>query len=136
MPAMLKIGFIGCNFNDAQIKASRFSNATLDGADFTGALFKNSTFSKSTFAGAKWHRTRFQHTLVSNMVFDGDMTDCSFEWIIRTNGTIFRDVTFCNCFFKHCNFEKASFENCRADRLSLVFLKNSKADVSGIEVLG
>jgi uncharacterized protein YjbI with pentapeptide repeats len=98
-------------------------------------LLKNSSFSKSTVAGAKWLRTTFQHTSVPDVVFDGEMTDCVFEWITRTTHTVFRDVTFRKCFFKYCNLKKARFENCRADNISIAFLKNSKADISEIGTL-
>lgn len=124
--------FIGCDFSGAEIKSSNFLKTNFDGADFTDALFKTSSFNKSTVAGAKWVRTSFQHTALPDMIFDGEMTDCTFEWITRTARTVFRDVIFHNCFFKYCNLKKARFENCRADNISLAFLKNSKADISGI----
>lgn len=127
--------FVGCTFGDAEIKNSSFMKATLDGADFTDASFKNSSLNTSTVAGAKWVRTTFRHTALPDMVFNGEMTDCAFEWITRTARTVFRGVTFRNCSFKYCNLKKARFENCRADNISLAFLKNSKADISGIEPL-
>ncbi len=127
--------FVGCTFGDAEIKNSSFTKATLDGADFTDASFKNSAFNTSTVAGAKWVRTTFRHTALPDMVFDGKITDCAFEWITRTVNTVFRGVTFRNCFFKYCNLKKARFENCRADNISLALLKNSKADISEIELL-
>ena len=127
--------FIGCTFADAVIKSSSFMKAAFDGADFTGALFKTSSFNQSTVGGAKWVGTTFQHTALPDLVFDGEMTDCAFEWITRTTRTVFRNVTFRNCFLKNCNLKKARFENCRSDKISLAFLKNSKADISGIEPL-
>lgn len=124
--------FVGCDFGNAEIKSSTFTKSTLDGGNFTGAFLKSCSFSKTTVAGAKWHKTTFQHTSVPGIVFDGEMTDCAFEWITHTAHTVFRNVTFRNCFFKYCNLKKVSFENCRADAISLAFLKNCKADISVI----
>jgi hypothetical protein len=48
---------------------------------------------------------------------------------------VFRGATLKNNFFKNCVLKKLAFENCRADNLTVAFLKNSKANTEGIELL-
>jgi uncharacterized protein YjbI with pentapeptide repeats len=65
------------------------------------------------------------------MVFEGEITDCSFEGVTPTR-TVFVNATLKNTFFKNCTLKKLRFENCRADKLTLAFLKNCKADTTAL----
>lgn len=62
------------------------------------------------------------------------MEDCSFENCGFTRVT-FRNSTFINTFFKNKSLKRIRFTDCRADRMTYAFLKNDKADMTGITLM-
>ena len=72
--------------------------------------------------------------LVVDTVFNGTIEDCSFE------NCSFKKVTFqnsrlINTFFKNKSLKRIRFIDCQADRMTYEFLKNGKADLTGITLL-
>ena len=134
----------GCNIDQVQFVESNFnltllSGCNIDRCDFTGANltdteFNHSNIDRITFDRAVFEGTKFIHSSLDNLAFTGKLVDCSFEAVGASARVEFRDVIFLNCFFKNCNLKKVRFTGaCKADNLSLAFLKSSKANVDGIE---
>lgn len=126
-------------FRDCSLKGTRFTGSNVYGCDFTdadltGVTFASSGFEKNIVAQTVWNRTSFVETQLVDIVFDGTVRDCSFENCVCTRVT-FRNATIINTFFKNINLKKVQFVDCRADRISYAFLKNGKADMSGIALL-
>ena len=82
-------------------------------------------------AVGKWERGE---SMPDILTFDGEIIGCAFEGL-KASRVVLRNVTLFNTFFKNCNLKKLVFENCRADNLTLAFLKNSKANMDGITLL-
>ena len=80
------------------------------------------------------NRTTFDETPISDIVFEGTLEDCSFENCAFSK-VIFQNATLINTFFKNKTLKGIRFVNCQADRMTYEFLKNGKADLSGITVL-
>ncbi|GHV31781.1 hypothetical protein FACS18949_01020 [Clostridia bacterium] len=131
----------GNNVADCDFSASDLSRSTLQAsnitrcdftkADLTGALIKSSNFARNNLTGAVWNRTEFKSGSLKELVFEGEMTDCSFV-DCQYSRTEFRGVTFRGCFFKNGNLKRAVFTDCRADKLTYAFLKSAKADLTNI----
>jgi uncharacterized protein YjbI with pentapeptide repeats len=81
-----------------------------------------------------WSGTSFINTHITDIVFDGTIDDCSFEFCSFKKVT-FRNATLINTFFKHKTLKGIRFNDCQADRMTYEFLKNGKADLTGIRLL-
>ncbi|TWF42899.1 pentapeptide repeat protein [Chitinophaga polysaccharea] len=127
------------HFNDGTLKAAQFSgshikNCDFSGADLTGATFTSCAMEKNTLANVRLHRTVFNATHLANIVFEGTLEDCYFENASFSKVT-FQNSTLTNTFFKCRSLKHIRFIDCQADRMTFEFLKNGKADMSGITLL-
>jgi uncharacterized protein YjbI with pentapeptide repeats len=113
---------------------SFITGSDFTGADFTGVKIKSGGFEKNTIAGAKWNQSSFIGTYISDVVFEGTVEDCYFENCDFKRVT-FKNVTLKNTFFKNKSLKGIRFTDSRADRMTYEFLKNGKADLTGIELL-
>ncbi|MBK6620176.1 MAG: pentapeptide repeat-containing protein [Saprospirales bacterium] len=126
-------------FKDCSLKETEFSESNINGCDFSGAdftetVFKSCNFSKNTIANAVWNRTSFIGMGIDDIVFDGTLEDCSFENCAFYRVT-FRNATLINTFFKNKSLKRLRFIDCQADRMTYEFLKNGKADLTGVKLL-
>ena len=126
-------------FKDCSLKETKFSESYIygcdfTGADFTGVEFKSGGLEKNTIANAVWNRTSFKTIYVADIVFEGTLEDCYFENCSFTRVT-FKNATLINTFFKNKSLKRIRFIDCQADRMTYEFLKNGKADLSGITLL-
>jgi uncharacterized protein YjbI with pentapeptide repeats len=126
--------FKDCSLKETEFSVSHINGCDFSSADFTGVAIKFSAFVKNTNADAVWNRTSFIATQITDIVFDGTMDDCSFEFCSFTRVT-FRNSTLINTFFKNKSLKRIRFIDCQADRLTYAFLKNGKADMTGITLL-
>jgi uncharacterized protein YjbI with pentapeptide repeats len=130
----------GCDFSGANFTGTEFSESYLYGYDFTGADFtgvagKSGDLGKNTISSAVWNHTSFIDTQIADLVFTGTLEDCYFENCAFTRVT-FRNVTLVNTFFKNNkSLKRIRFIDCKADRITYEFLKNGKADLTGITLL-
>jgi len=126
-------------FKDCSLKETKFSESYLcgcdfTGADFTGVVIKFGGMEKNPIVKAVWNRTSFIDTYIADIVFNGTLEDCYFE------NCAFKRVTFqnsklINTFFKNKSLKGIRFIDCQADRMTYEFLKNGKADLTGITLL-
>jgi len=137
--------FSGVNFNGTEFSASFISGCDLSGADFTGAVIKSGGFSgvavksddfeKNTITKAVWKHTSFTDTHIADIVFADTLEDCYFENCAFTHVT-FRNATLINTFFKNNKkLKRIRFIDCKADRMTYEFLKQGKADLTGISLI-
>ena len=126
--------FCNCNLKDVRFSASHISSCNLSGADFTGTIVKYGGFEKSVITNAVWKRTSFLGSYLAELEFTGKIDDCYFE------DCAFSKVSFVNAelrntFFKCRSLKKLKFSDCTADRMTYEFLKNGKADLSGLRLI-
>ena len=137
-------------FKECSLKNTEFSESYIYGSDFTGSDFtgvviksggfsgvavKSGDFGKNTIAGAVWNHTSFIDTHIADIVFAGTLEDCYFENCAFTRVT-FRNSTLINTFFKNNKkLNRIRFTDCKADRMTYEFLKQGKADLTGITLL-
>jgi len=126
-------------FKDCLLKETEFSQTYITecdftGADFTGVIIKSGGFAKNTIADAKWTCTSFVDSYIGDVIFTGTIQDCSFENCSFTK-LIFKNAIILNTFFKNKSLKKIQFIDCQADRMTFEFLKNGRADISGIHLL-
>lgn len=126
--------FKDCSLKETEFSGSHISGCDFSGADFTGAVFKYSAFLKNTIANSVWNRTSFIGTQIADVSFDGKLEDCYFENCVFTRVT-FQNSTLINTFFKNRTLKLIRFIDCQADRMTYAFLKNGKANLSGITLL-
>ena len=128
------------SFNQASFHKATFGESNISDCDFTGSDFKAAEFNrcnlnKNTFTSATWQNTRFIGCALDELVFEGVIKDCVFEDCGLYRVT-FQNATILNTFFKNRkSMKRLKFVNCKADRMSIEFLKSGKADVSDIEML-
>ncbi|NII26346.1 helix-turn-helix domain-containing protein [Pseudoflavitalea sp. X16] len=126
-------------FKDCSLKETEFSGSFIYGcdftdADFTGVVAKSGGFEKNTIANAVWNRTSFSAMYIADIVFEGIVEDCYFENCAFKKVT-FQHATLTNTFFKGKSLKGIRFIDCQADRMTYEFLKNGKANLSGITLL-
>jgi uncharacterized protein YjbI with pentapeptide repeats len=136
--------FSGATFNGTEFSASYIYGCDFTGADFSGVVVKSGGFTgvagksggvdKNTIVNAVWNRTSFIDTQIADIVFTGILEDCSYENCAFTRVT-FRNATLINTFFKNKSLKRIKFIDCQADRMTYEFLKNGKADLTGIMLL-
>jgi transcriptional regulator with XRE-family HTH domain len=126
--------FKDCALKDAEFSASHIKTCNFQKADFTGVSFKTSSFAGDNIGGAVLNSVSFNSTEISDIVFEGTIEDCSFEYCSFSKVT-FKNAMLKNTFFKCKTLKRLQFIDCQADRMTYEFLKNGKADLSGITLL-
>jgi len=136
--------FSGCNFTGTEFSKSSIYDCNFTGADFTGVVIKSGSFSgvagkfdnleKNKIADAVWNHTSFIDTHIADLVFTGTIEDCYFENCAFTRVT-FLNATLINTFFKNKSLKHIRFVDCKVDKMTYEFLKNGKADLTGITFL-
>lgn len=137
--------FTGAQFINAQFSESFLYGCNLTGVDFTGVSIrsggltgvasKSGNIERNTIEYAVWNRTSFVDTQIADLIFTGALEDCYFENCAFTR-VKFENTTFKNTFFKNNKkLKRISFVGCKADRMTYEFLKQGKADLTGIALL-
>jgi uncharacterized protein YjbI with pentapeptide repeats len=126
--------FKDCSLNETEFSESYIYGCDFTGADFTGVVIKSSGLEKNTIANAVWNHTSFIDTQIADIVFAGTLEECYFENCVFTKVT-FQNATLTNTFFKSKSLKRIRFIECKADKLTYAFLKNGKADLTGITLL-
>jgi len=126
--------FQNCSLKDAEFSGCHITNSDFSGTDFTGATFSLCSCGKNPMINAVLNRTSFLRSDLIDMVFEGEITDCYFDNCAFQRVT-FQNSAIINTFFKGRSLKKIKFVNCKADRLTYEFLKNGKADLSGITLI-
>jgi len=126
-------------FSESYITACDFTGADLSGVEYksggiTGVVTKSVDPSYNPLADAVWKRTIFKSMYLAEMVFVGTMDDCYFENCSFKKVT-FRNATLTNTFFKNKSLKRIRFIDCKVDRMTYEFLKNGKADLTGITLI-
>lgn len=126
--------FVGSSLIDAEFAASEISNCNFSNADFSGLEIINSEFKKNNIEDVRWKYVSLKQTQLTDLVFNGVIENCSFD-NCALSGVTFKNVILKNCFFKNTKLKRLEWIDCQADRLTMAFLKNGKADVSGIKMI-
>lgn len=126
--------FKKCDLKETEFITSHIYACDFSGADFSGAKFKTGGFGKNTIADVRWNRTSFVTMWLTDLVFEGTLDDCYFENCDFKRVT-FKNSNLLNTFFKCKSLKKITFINCKTDRMTYEFLKNGKADLSGITLI-
>jgi uncharacterized protein YjbI with pentapeptide repeats len=126
--------FNDCCLAETEFSGSNIKSCDFSGADFTGAAIKSGAFVKNTIDRVVWNRTSFSATHLGDIVFDGKLEECSFE-NCEFAGVTFKNSILINTFFKNKSLKRIRFIDCQADRMTYEFLKNGKADLSGITMI-
>jgi transcriptional regulator with XRE-family HTH domain len=128
--------FKDCSLKETEFSGSYIMGCDFSGADFTGAAFKSGGFQKNPMANAVWNRTSFNAMWIVDIVFESKIENCYFENCAFKKVT-FQNATLINNFFKTKNksLKGIRFIDCQADRMTYEFLKNGKADLTGITLL-
>lgn len=127
--------FKDCSLRETEFSKSYIENCDFSNTDFSGMAFKSGGFAKNTLTNAVWNRTSFHTSQISDVVFEGTLEDCFFENCSFTR-VKFQDATLLNTFFKNNRkLNKIQFVDCKVDKITYAFLKNGKADLTGITVL-
>lgn len=126
--------FIDCSLRESEFSGSYITKCDFTNADFTGVTIKLGGIEKSTATNAVWNRTSFIDSYIGDTIFNGTVQDCYFENCGFKRVT-FQNATLLNTFFKNKTLKHVKFIDCQADRLTYEFLKNGKADLSGITLI-
>lgn len=137
------------NFQASNLKENNFSNSSLIDTIISASKIKNCNFSKANFSGleiktselkncitdnAVWNLSSFEMTHFSDLVFNGNIEECSFD-NCSFSKVIFKNATLTNTFFRGKKLKGIQFIDCQADRMTYEFLKNGKGDLTGLKLL-
>ncbi|MCL2747473.1 MAG: pentapeptide repeat-containing protein [Oscillospiraceae bacterium] len=123
--------FVECNFRRSVFSRSNINNCDFSGADLTGVTSKWCNIKRAELGGAVLYRTKFMFSQLTETVFTGEITDCSFENCDFARVT-FHGAYLRQCFFKNAKLRRAQFVGCQADRLTYAFLKSGHADLTDV----
>jgi uncharacterized protein YjbI with pentapeptide repeats len=127
--------FKNCSLKETKFSRSYFEDCDFTGADFSGVLFKSGAFGKNIVANSVWSSTSFIDSQIGDIVFEGTLDDCHFENCAFTRVT-FQNSTLKSTFFKNNKkLKQIRFIDCKVDKLTYAFLKNGKADLTGITLI-
>ncbi|WP_205195483.1 pentapeptide repeat-containing protein [Chitinophaga sp. Cy-1792] len=131
--------FMQNRFNNCDLSAAKFlgchiKHCNFSGANLTGTVFNISSIQQNDITDAQLTRTSFLSSDLTDLVINSTVQDCYFENSHFSRVT-FQDATLLNTFFKCRTLKPIRFVNCRADKMTYEFLKNGKADVSGITLI-
>ncbi|AEA45730.1 pentapeptide repeat-containing protein [Fluviicola taffensis] len=126
--------FKNCSLVETEFSGSHIIGGDFSGANFTGAIIKAGGIENSILENTTWKDTSFSLSYIADLVFTGTLKDCSFENCAFKRVT-FQDAILTNTFFKNKSLKQIKFINCQADRITYEFLKNGKADLSGIQLV-
>jgi uncharacterized protein YjbI with pentapeptide repeats len=126
--------FKGCSMKETEFSQTYITECDFTGADFTGVIINSGGFGKNIIVDTIWNCTSFIDMHIGDAIFTGTIKDCSFENCSFTK-LIFKNATILNTFFKNKSLKKIQFIECQADRITYEFLKNGKADLTGITLL-
>jgi len=128
------------SFKTSSLIEAEFSMCTIKACDFNAAdltkvFFNFSAFLKNTLINVKWNATTFKNTQIEDVVFEGIIENCHFE-SCAFKGVKFQNATILNTFFKYNKkLNRVQFIDCKVDNLTYAFLKNGKADLTGITLI-
>ncbi len=126
--------FLECSFVDAEFSESEIKNCNFTSANFSGAQFLAGNFVNNKIENALWKFASFKDNHIVNIEFSGVIEDCSFVNCSFSNVT-FQNSKLLNTFFKCKKLKRIKFVDCQADRMTYEFLKNGKADLTGLTLL-
>jgi len=126
--------FIECLLIDTEFSSSEIKNCNFSKANFSGVELRTSELKKCIIENAVWNLSAFKLSHISDVVFNGKIEECSFENCSFTKVT-FKNATITNTFFKGKKLKGIQFIDCQADRITYEFLKNGKADLTGLTLL-
>jgi uncharacterized protein YjbI with pentapeptide repeats len=127
--------FKNCSLKETEFSGSYIESCDLSGVDFTGVQFRSGGFGNNTIAFSVLNRTSFNEMQIADIVFEGKLEDCYFENCVFSR-VKFQNSTLINTFFKNNKrLNRVRFIDCLADKLTYAFLKNGKADLTGVTLL-
>ncbi|WP_290971045.1 pentapeptide repeat-containing protein [Flavobacterium sp.] len=126
--------FIECLLIDAEFSSSEIKNCNFSKANFSGVELRTSELKRCVLENAVWNLSAFKLSHISDVVFNGTIEECSFENCSFSKVT-FKNATITNTFFKSKKLKGIQFIDCQADRITYEFLKNGKADLTGLTLL-
>jgi uncharacterized protein YjbI with pentapeptide repeats len=122
--------FNNCSFIDATFYKSNIEACDFSGSDFSGAEILEVNLERVVVNDVCWKFTKFQKSNLSGILEDCHFEHCGFY------GVKFENATLLNSFFKYNErFKKVQFVNCKVDSITFAFLKNNRADLSGITII-
>ena len=126
--------FVNASFIDAVIVASEIRNCDFSNANLSGIEISTSEFRSNKIENTNWLHASFKDTQFTDIVFSGLLEACSFSSCAFSKVT-FKNSTIKNSFFKYSDLKRVEFIDCSADKLTYEFLKNCKANLTGITVI-
>lgn len=126
--------FVACLLIDTEFSSSDIKNCNFSKANFSGVEFKISELKNCILENAVWNLSSFNLSHISAVVFNGTIEECSFENCSFSKVT-FKNATLINTFFKGNKLKGIQFIDCTADRMTYEFLKNGKANLTGLTLL-
>lgn len=126
--------FVECLLIDTEFSSSEIKNCNFSKANFSGVELKTSEFRNCIIENAVWNLSTFKLSQISDVVFNGTIEECSFENCTFSKVT-FKNATLTNTFFKGNKLKGIQFIDCQADRMTYEFLKNGKANLTGLTLL-
>jgi uncharacterized protein YjbI with pentapeptide repeats len=126
--------FVECLLIDTEFSSSEIKNCNFSKANFSGVELKTSEFRNCVIENAVWNLSTFKLSQISDVVFNGTIEECSFENCTFSKVT-FKNATLTNTFFKGNKLKGIQFIDCQADRMTYEFLKNGKANLTGLTLL-
>jgi uncharacterized protein YjbI with pentapeptide repeats len=126
--------FMACTLIDTEFSASEIRNCNFSNANLSGAEIRTSELKKCILENAILELASFKMSHISDTELTGSIKDCAFDNCSFSKVT-FKNATLINTFFKGKKLKGIQFINCQADRMTYEFLKNGKADLTGLTVI-
>jgi uncharacterized protein YjbI with pentapeptide repeats len=126
--------FVNASFIDAQIEASQIKNCDFTNANLSGIEVSTSEFRNNKIENINWQHASFKDTQFTEIIFSGLLEECSFTNCAFSKVS-FKNATIKNSFFKYSDLKRVEFSDCQTDKLTFEFLKNGKANLTGVSII-
>lgn len=126
--------FVNASLIDVMIESSDIRNCDFSNANLSGVEISTSVFRQNNLETTNWLHASFKDTQFTELIFSGLLEACSFTSCAFSKVT-FKNVTMKQSFFKYSDLKRVEFIDCYADHLTYAFLKNCKANLTGISLL-
>ncbi|MBI1185475.1 helix-turn-helix domain-containing protein [bacterium] len=124
-----------CSFIDARFVRNNIEKCNFGSADLSGTELIESNLESNILQDVLWNFTKFHKSNISKSTFSGKLENCHFEHCSFYN-VKFENARLINTFFKYNKrFNKVVFENCEVDNITYAFLKNNKANLTGVTLI-
>jgi uncharacterized protein YjbI with pentapeptide repeats len=137
---MQRCKFIGSDLTGLLLKGNNVDSCDFSGSNFSSSHIQGSNLVNNLFKDCSLREAKISESYISGCDFSGvEFTGVEFKFggltgAVAKSGDLEKNA-IANAVWNRKSLKRIRFINCQADRMTYEFLKNGKADLTGITLL-